>query len=135
MKKLLIYKDGKKSKWLDEYNRIIQASINNPRKVKEENGVKYSLHHIFPRSYFPDKKDLEENKCYIDFHKHIYLHYLLWKHNGPKYCSQFWFCYVWYRKNYKDLLTSKEYTRLKQDLSLYRKEKTNERRKEFRKRK
>ena len=123
--KLLIYKDGKKSIWLDKYNKIIQDSIDNPRKVKEINGVKYSLHHIYPRSYFPKLANKEENKCYIDFHTHIKLHYFLWKHNGVKYCSQFWFCYVWYKKNYKDLLTKKEFEQLKQDLKEYRKLKKN----------
>ena len=45
--KLLIYKDGKKSKWLDKYNEIIQKSVNNPRTTKEVDGIKYSLHHIY----------------------------------------------------------------------------------------
>ena len=115
--KLLIYKDGKKSKWLDKYNEVIQASADNPRKVGDnEDGNRYSLHHIYPRSLYPELKNKEENKAYLKIRDHFLIHYYLWKHDS-KYASQFWFLEVWWRKNMgEDFCTHEEYEQLKQDL-------------------
>ena len=46
----------------------------------------------------------------------------MWKGNS-KYCAAFWFCYVWFHKNYGYSITDEEYEQLKADMREYRRAK------------
>ena len=109
------------NEWIAKCNDIIGKNENNVQlKPKDPNYKKYSLHHILIRSEYPELKNDLNNQIYLEVEDHINLHYYMWKGNS-KYCAAFWFCYVWFHKNFGYNITDEEYLQLKEDMKVYRK--------------
>ena len=106
--------------FINEYNKIV-TKYENCVQTKDNT---LSLHHILPRSTFPEFKNDPLNHLYLPVMEHINIHYLLWL-GLPEYCAAFWFCYVYFHKhagyNIPDYLVE----RLKRDMRIYRRNKTD----------
>lgn len=102
--------------WVNKYNEIIALYESNaPDKS-------LSLHHILPRSRYPEYKEDPNNHLYLPIMEHINIHYYLWK-GLPEYCAAFWFCYVYFHKNFGYNIPEEDVVKLKRDMMIYRKNK------------
>lgn len=111
------------NEWIEKCNEIIASNENNtPLNPKDPGYIKYSLHHILIRSRYPDLENDPQNHLYLSVEDHITLHYYMWK-GDSSYCAAFWFCYVWYHKNYGYTITPDEEAQLKEDMKEYRRRK------------
>lgn len=98
--------------FLSKYNEICS------RKYKTNE--KLSLHHILPRSKFPDLKNDTKNHAWLPTLKHVEAHYCLWKFS-PLFALEFWFPLVYFKKRNLFNITDEEYDQLKKDLKYCRK--------------
>lgn len=120
------------SELIEEYNALCAKGFG----LKKHAGL--TFHHILPRCEWPEHKDNPCNWTWLSFEDHWLAHYLLWKATDlPKYASAFWFICVYGMKNRGMSLPANEYDKLKHDVAVYRaakrKERSNERLKEFKK--
>lgn len=107
--------------WINKYNTKVQE-LSDQQAVKGVTGI----HHILPRSDYPELAADPRNKINASFQDHMDLHYYMWKYN-PRYSAQLWFGCVYGRKHKMwDLPGGEsEYQQLKNDLRVarqYRKE-------------
>lgn len=112
---LLMFDDGREDEYVKKYNDIIKNS-------QKEGYEGKSLHHVYPRSFYPEKKDEKDNHSFLSIKDHWTCHYLLWKHD-KKYAAAFWFCYVYFKKHAGWTITDEEYEQLKKDNAWYRRHK------------
>lgn len=111
------------SSLIDEYNEICASGFGK----QHDRTVKRTLHHILPRSTFPECKDDPDNWTWLSFEDHWLAHYLLWKAtNLPAYASAFWFICVYGMKNRGMTLSVEDYEQLKKDVAIHNNEKRKE---------
>ena len=119
------FPDSTSSEWIAEYNSEVKAFKS--RQLHEDANADWSrgehgIHHVLPRSRWPELADDEDNKVYVTFQEHMHLHWLLWKAD-PSWASALWFGCVYGRKHKLWNLPGgeEEYEQLKRDLKLSRK--------------
>lgn len=108
------------NEWIDKYNQLIddvEAGKLVFECVEGKRNKGLSLHHILPRSIYPELTKDPNNHIYLPFKEHIDLHYYMWKAD-KKWAHQLWFGCVYGRKH--DLWDlpggEEEYVQLKNDL-------------------
>lgn len=107
--------------WFNICNEIIAKNeCNIQLKKNDPNYVKYSLHHILPRSEYPELTNDKNNWLHLPVIDHVNLHYYMWK-GDSKYAKAFWFCYVYFHKYEHYNISEEEYEQLKKDLAKYKK--------------
>lgn len=109
------FNDGRLDEYVIEYNSLVREYEHIDSKLSG-----YSFHHILPRHAFPELCDDPRNHLFLPVMLHIRMHYLLWKHDW-KYCAAFWFCYVYFHKNFDYNISEQDVERLKADMRQYRK--------------
>ena len=130
------------NKWIDKYNKLVitikkqeaywkEYKKTQPKRNDKDancwkNSKAVTIHHIIPKSIDESLIKDKDNLLFVPFVEHCLLHYYLWKSN-PIYASQLWWICIAGRKlGIWDLPHGdKEYKQLSKDISLSRKNKTN----------
>ena len=130
------------NKWIDKYNQLVIAIKEKEAYWKEykktqpkrndkdancwKNSKAVTIHHIIPKSIDESLVKDKDNLLFVPFAEHCLLHYYLWKSN-PIYASQLWWiCIAGRKMGIWDLPHGEEeYKQLSKDISLSRKNKTN----------
>lgn len=130
------------NKWINKYNKLVvkikqqelywkEYKKTQPKRNDKDancwkNSKAVTIHHIIPKSINESLVKDKDNLLFVPFVEHCLLHYYLWKSN-PIYASQLWWICIAGRKLGKWDLPhgDKEYKQLSKDISLSRKNKTN----------
>jgi len=130
------------NKWIDKYNKLVitikkqeaywkEYKKTQPKRNDKDtncwkNSKAVTIHHIIPKSIDESLVKDKDNLLFVPFVEHCLLHYYLWKSN-PIYASQLWWiCIAGRKMGIWDLPQGEEeYKQLSKDISLSRKNKTN----------
>ena len=92
------------NEYLTKYNKLSKKGYDpdspyyKMKNIWKNQGM--TLHHILPRSVYPEYTDDKENHTFLSYEDHANAHYYLWKGTqDPKYAMAFWFIYIYGRKN------------------------------------
>jgi len=130
------------NKWINKYNKLVakikqqelywkEYKKTQPKRNDKDancwkNSKAVTIHHIIPKSIDESLVKDKDNLLFVPFTEHCLLHYYLWKSN-PIYASQLWWICIAGRKLGIWNLPhgDEEYKQLSKDISLSRKNKTN----------
>jgi len=122
------YPNDDHNHYIAEYNYLCANNGISPTKLPKKLTKKawkdlgLTLHHILPRSFYPELENDPENMVYLSFEDHAMAHYYLWKGLGTEEAAMaFWFIYVYGKKNMGFTIPEEDDVILREDVGTYMK--------------